>query len=287
MPIDSLLRSSNRVGAALSFCCLLAPFSPASAGSGANFVVYNHHLADQGEKEVKLYSDFSDAGPAGSDYFAQLVELEYGVTDRWTAALYFEGVKSSGEDYEFGGWRFENRVQLFKGSVFLNPVLYVEYEQLEPDHRYKRSVKGRVEAGEGDKEEATEHELETKLLLGQDVTDRLDVAFNWINEVNLDSGKWEFGYAAGLNYVLFETEASTAAGGWSIKEVKLGAELFGGLGDSQEGLTVSASETEQYAGINLKGEFSNGIEVGIGGAFGLTDHSENAILRTFIGYEFD
>jgi len=36
----------------------------------------------------------------------------------------------------------------------------------------------------------------------------------------------------------------------------------------------------------LKGEFDNGVELGIGGAFGLTDDSEDAILRTMIGYEF-
>ena len=259
---------------------------PAAAGSGANFVTYNHHLADKGEKEVKLFTDFADVGNGGRDYFAQLVELEYGVTDRWTAALYFEGVESDGEDYEFGGWRFENRFKIFPGTFFLNPVFYVEYEQLEPEHRYKRSVKGRTDGEEeGEEEEGTEHELETKLLLGHDLSKRLDVAFNWINEVNLDSGKWEFGYAAGLNYVLFETEHGAAR--WDIKEVKLGLEMFGGLGDSEEGLTLDGDKTEQYAGINLKAEFGGGLEAGIGGAFGLTGDSEDVIVRTMLGYEFD
>ncbi len=260
---------------------------PAFAGSGANFVTYNHHTADKGEIEVKLLTDVSEG--AGSEYVAQLVELEYGVTDRWTAALYFEGVDAEGDDYEFGGWRFENRFRLFEmGAVPLNPVLYVEYEQLEPSHRYVRGVTGRAghEEGEEEEEEGTEHELETKLILGEDLTERLDVAFNWINEVNLDSGEWEFGYAMGVNYVLFENEGGSGRS-WALKEAKLGLEVFGGLGDAQEGLTLDPDETKQYAGINLKGELANGVALGIGGAFGLTTASEDVILRTQVGYEFD
>jgi hypothetical protein len=262
---------------------------PAQAGSGANFVLYNQHMAEKGEKEIKLYSDFSYAG-LEDGYSAQLLELEYGVTDRWTSALYFEGVKIDGESYDFGGWRFENRVRLFEQSVPLNPVLYVEYEQLEPEHRYKKDVTGRTDGEKEEEEESTEHELETKLILGEDLSKRMDVAFNWINEVNLDNGEWEFGYAAGFNYVLFEgDEAHHAAGAAScdLEELKLGIEVYGGLGDSVEGLTLDGSKTEQYVGINLKGEFENGIEVGAGVALGLTDDSEDAIIRTMVGYEFE
>lgn len=279
----SMLRPA--VAAALAMSAMSA--SGVHAGSGANFIVYNHHTAERGEKEIKLYSDFSDGGEEGR-YSAQLLELEYGVTDRWTTSLYFEGVNIDGEAYDFGGWRFENRVRLFDQQVLLNPVLYVEYEQLEPKHRYKRAVTGRTDGEE--EEEGTEHELETKLILGQDISDRLDVAFNWINEVNLDSGKWEFGYATGINYVLFDAEDEGAKGGSNfgrLKEVKLGVESYGGLGDSEGGLTLDGGKTEQYAGVNLKAELDNGVQLGVGGAFGLTDDSEDVIVRTMVGYEFE
>ncbi len=268
--------------------------SPALAGNEANFVLYNQNLAEKGETEVEIYSDFANVGGDEANYSAQLVELEYGVTDLWTTSLYLEGVKIEGEGYAFGGWRLENRVRVFEGNVFLNPVLYAEYEQLQPDHRYIRAVTGRTDEegeGEGEEEEGTEHELETKLILGQDLTDRLNVAFNWINETNFDNGVWEFGYAAGLNYVLFKHEEKAGGKGrsrsWDVKEVILGVEFYGGLGDSEKGLTLDGSQTEQYAGINIKGEFENGVEIRIGGAFGLTGDSEDAILRTSVGYEFD
>lgn len=262
--------------------------SPALAGSGANYVLYNHHTAEQGEKEIKLLSDFGHVGNGGANYFAQLIEFEYGVTDRWTTALYFEGDKTDGENYAFGGWRFENRLRVFSGGVFLNPVVYAEYEELRPAHRFKRAVVGRTDGEEGEEEEeGTEHEVETKLILGQDLNDRLDVSFNWINEANLDNGKWAFGYAAGLNYVVFEAVNGTAGRNWTLKQVKLGVEFFGGLGDSDKGLTFDGSKTEQYAGVNLKGELANGIQLGLGGAFGLTDVSQDAIVRTSVGVEFD
>jgi hypothetical protein len=264
----------------------------ARAGNGANYVLYNQKTEEKGETEIKLFSDFSDGGSGESGYAAQLIEIEHGVTDYWTTALYFEGDKIDGEDYAFGGWRFENRVRLFEYGTFLNPVLYAEYEQLEPEHRYIRVVTGRTDEEEDDEEE-TEYELETRLILAQDLSDRLNVAFNWINETNLKSGKWEFGYATGLNYVLFKEEGSEeehesrSSPNWDVETLLLGVELYGGLGDATLGLTLDPDKTKQYLGVNLLAELENHIAIGIGGAFGLTEHSEDAVLRLQVGYEIE
>ena len=86
-----------------------------------------------------------------ADYSAQLLEIEHGVTDTWTTALYLEGVKLDGADYAFGSFRFENRVRLFREATLFNPVLYAEYEQKEPASRYIRAVTGRVD-GEDDED---------------------------------------------------------------------------------------------------------------------------------------
>ena len=66
-----------------------------------------------------------------------------------------------------------------------------------------RAVTGRTDGV--DTQGGTEHELETKLILGHDFSDRFNVAFNWINEVKFENGKWEFGYAAGLNYTVYRS----------------------------------------------------------------------------------
>ncbi len=210
------------------------------AGNGANFILYNQHTEEEGETEIELYSDFSNVGGNEKNYTAQLLEIEYGVTDLWTTALYLEGVKTNGDDYSFWSFRFENRVRLFSQTTFLNPVLYAESEQKQPESRYIRSVVGRVDDEGG--EEETEHELETKLILGHDISDRLNVAFNWINELKFVNGVWSFGYAAGLNYVLFKFAGEDAdekrerkdskSDMWDLEQVTLGVEFYGGLGDS-------------------------------------------------------
>jgi hypothetical protein len=277
--------------------CLLG--TQVRAGNEANFVLYDHHTDEKGETEINVFSDFSNAVRGDPRYAAQLLEIEHSITDRWTTALYLEGDAIQGENYDFAGWRLENRYRLFEYGAFLNPVLYLEYENLKPDHKYLLEVTGRTDTPEGP--QTTKHEIESKLILGQDLTNKLDVAFNWINEANLDTGRWEFGYALGLNYALYgeanqeaaehgkdeQAERSDTPSNWTLKEMKIGAELYGGLGDSTRGLSLDPDVTQQYAELNLRTEFSNGAVVMVGGAAGLTQESERGRLRLMVGYEFE
>jgi hypothetical protein len=270
----------------------------ARAGNDANFVLYNQHVEERGETEVNLFNDLARVGSGEENYAAQLLEIEHGVTDLWTAALYLEGVKLEDEDYAFGSFRFENRVRLFREATLLNPVLYAEYAQKEPESRYIHSVAGRTDSEEEEaEEEETEHELETKLILGHDFRN-LNVAFNWVNEVILDTGVWEFGYAAGLNLVVYQVAAkeeeheetehgAPASSSWDLEKLTLGVEFYGGLGDSDLGLTLDPDVTQQYSGINLRADLENHLHFIIGGAFGLTRDSEDALLRFSAGYEFE
>jgi hypothetical protein len=190
----------------------------------------------------------------------------------------------------------ENRVRLFENNTLFNPVLYAEYEQKEPASRFITAVVGRTDEPEGKPE--TEHELETRLIFGHDITDRLTVAFDWINEIKFDNGLWSFGYATGFSYALFKAEGREDPGeeaenlgleakSWDLDKITLGVELYGGAGDADLGLTLDPNKTEQYAGINLEFEFDNDVHVTIGGAFGLTEESQDAILRLSAGYEFE
>ena len=293
-----LTRSVIFLGLTAGVCL---PTGKASAGNEANFVLYDHHTDEQGETELNAFGDFSNARSEEPRYSAQLFEIERALTDRWEAALYLEGDKIDGEDYLFGGWRLESRYRLFDYGAFLNPVLYVEYENLDPEHKYLLDVTGRTDTPEGP--QRTEHEIESKLIVGHDITRRFDVAFNWVNEVNLDTGRWEFGYALGFNYALVgeadqeaeehghekhtRSEHATAGSGWAIKEIKLGGELYGGLGDSTLGLTLDPSVTKQYAGLNLKTEWGNGLHLMAGLAAGLTKDSDRSLIRLMLGYEFE
>lgn len=285
----------RRTATAVSIVVPILASGSVWAGNGANFVLYNHHTEEKGETEVNLFYDVSTAANEDPSYNAQLAEIEYGVTDQWTTALYFSAQKTSGENYDIEGLRFENRVRLFDYGAFLNPVLYVEYERLRSTHKYIRIVVGRTDAAEGEGEEEKErieNEFETKLILGHDFSDRFNVALNLVSEVEAREQNWEFGYVLGLNYALFKTEEREGSGrskdvDWSLKEVELGAELYGGLGDSDRGLTFEANQTAQYAGVNVKTEFANGFSFTVGGAAGLTRDAEDGLLRLSVGKEFE
>ena len=286
--------STAFAGGLLVAAGLLAAGS-AKAGQDANFILYNHYMEEKGATEVEVYSDHARVGRGEPNYTAQLLEIEYGVTELWTTSLYLEGAKTfeDGGNYDFASFRFENRFRLFKDETLLNPVLYFEYEQKKPESRYMRSVVGRIDSPEGPPE--TEHEIETKVILGHDFSSNFNVALNTIQELKLDNGVWSFGYAAGLNYIFYRSFASgggpdpetAEANNFGINKLTLGLEAFGGLGDSVKGLTFDTGKTKQYVGVGLRADFKNEFHVGIGGAFGLTEESDDAVLRLTAGYEFE
>jgi len=290
MPV--VVRVSRTLGGVALAAAILSPRF--ALANDANVVLYNQHTEEKGETEIEVFSDFANVGSGEPNYTAQLFELEYGVTNLWTSSLYLEAGKTDGENYDYASFRFENRVRLSENPTFFNPVLYAEYEQKEPASQFITAVVGRTDEPEGPPE--TEHELETRLIFGHDLTGRLTVAFNWINEIKFDNGLWSFGYAAGFNYALFKAEGREEAGekaenreakSWDLDKITLGVEFYGGAGDADLGLTLDPNKTEQYAGINLESEFDNDFHITIGGAFGLTPSSQDAILRLSAGYEFE
>lgn len=285
-------RVSRTLGSVALTTAILS--SHIALANDANVVLYNQHTAEKGETEIEVFSDLADVGSGEPNYTAQLFEIEHGFSDLWTSSLYLEGAETEGENYDYASFRFENRVRLSE-PTFFSPVLYAEYEQKEPASQFITAVVGRTDEPNGRPE--TEHELETRVILGHDLSDRLTIAFNWINEIKFDNGLWSFGYAAGFNYALFETAGGgeareeaenrgSEAKSWELEKLTLGVEFYGGVGDAGLGLTLDPNKTEQYGGINLESEFDNHFHITIGGAFGLTQPSQNAILRLSAGYEF-
>ena len=105
------------------------------------------------------------------------------------------------------------------------------------------------------------------------------MGFNYalVGEANQEAGEHEHK----------ERAHSTSRSDWDFKEIKVGGELYGGLGDSTLGPTLNPDVTQQYAELNLKTEFNNGLHIMLGGAAGLTSESEHALVRLMLGYEFE
>lgn len=242
----------------LAILTVTLPFT-VQAGNDIYFVTYNHHI-EKGEVEFMLMTDIT--APAErtdkvGTYMSNMLELEYGITNQWATELMVEDfVDFSTGEANFTGFRLENRYRVVKDeNWFLNPVLYMEYEDLDPSTRFKMEVSGREDGvGEpGGEEPGRERIMETRLLLSRDFGP-WNVAFNWINETDLQKGGYtEFGYAMGIRRTLgnhhhHEEEEETgenheghkgyhglppgklaARSRW--KPAALGLEFFGGLGN--------------------------------------------------------
>jgi hypothetical protein len=131
-------------------------------------------------------------------FYAPYIEFEYGITGRWTTDLYLEGQSTSGDSSVFTCWRIENRFRPLKREHWINPVLYIEYENLNEASRILKETEGNAGiSGERNSELAATpaHELETKLILSSNFHD-WNVAENFIVEKNLSHNEgFEFGYA--------------------------------------------------------------------------------------------
>ncbi|MDQ6963742.1 MAG: hypothetical protein Q9M13_02345 [Mariprofundales bacterium] len=239
----------------------------AHAGNGANFVLYNHYMPAAGETEIMLMSDIAQEAD-GTSYTAQMVEVELGINDRLVTEFMFEGQAIGGQGYRFTGFRWEGRYRLFSDELFLNPVIYFEYEDLSIYTKYIMEMSGRSDAVVAAKRRSRERVLESRFILSQDINHHLNFAFNWLNESDLDSGVTAFGYATGVNYMVNES-------------LLFGVELFGGVGDSNKGFTMNGALTQHYLAPNFRLSLSPTWNIKLGGAIGLTNISQDILRFAF------
>jgi len=140
-----------------------------------------------------------------------------------------------------------------------------------------------------------ERVLETRIVLSQDIG-RLNLAFNWINETDLNAGGvTAFGYAMGARYDFngghFEHRegaehaghAAQLAGHHALKPT-LGLELYGGLGDTRK-LDPRPSRQEHYLQPDIMLHLGEHAMLHVGFAIGLSKASDN-LIRTALAVEF-
>jgi hypothetical protein len=265
------------------FVFLLSALFSAHAQESPYFVTYDHHMEEPGNLEIELSSTIGVPRSDQRAFFAPYMELEYGVTARWTTELYLEGQTTAGDSAVFTGWRLENRFQPLKREHIINPVLYLEYENLNEASKILKEIEGYADPFDPNSEasKTPAHELETKLILSSDVHD-WNIAENFIVEKNLsrDEG-FEFGYSAGFAHPL-STLASAKECHFCAENFILGAEIYGGLG-STEGFGFS--NTAHYIAPALSWQVSDNSSIRFSPGFGLTHGSFPVLLRFGYSYE--
>ena len=265
---------------------LVLLFFPSSALSQENpyIVAYDHYLEEPGNLEIEYFSTFGTQR-AGNNFHAFWMEFEYGATAWWTTELYVDAQSTFGDSTVFTGVRFENRFRVLKREHFINPVLYVEYENISGADKILKEVEGHdVESDYADANAALRsehnHELEFKLLLsgthkGWNFTE------NTLAAKNLSNNPWEFGYAIGASRPL-ALKASANRCSLCRQNFIAGAELYGGLGDRHSfGLHDTSHYLAPVVAWNLPSDWTLRLSAG----FGLNDNSHRFLFRWGISRE--
>jgi len=273
---------------AASALLVIIPLLPPQlrAGEGPYFVTYDHQMEEPGNLEISL-DPVIGVPKEANGFVASTVEFEYGVKGWWTTEFYLDSQSTRRDSTLFTGWRWENRFRPLLGEHWINPVLYVEFEDINGADKAVKEVVGHD--SEGDFAEANhearrerEREIETKLILSSNFKG-WNVAENFIAEKNLANEPWEFGYAVGVSRPL-GLEASPRACDFCRENFRAGVELFGGLGNWQ---SFGLKNTSHYLGPLISWELRNGTTIRFSPAFGLTGSSTRVLVRFGVSYELE
>jgi len=257
-----------------------------SAQESPYIVTYNHYLEEPGSLELEYFSTFGTQRGA-NDFHAFWTEFEYGVTAWWTTEVYLDGQTTFQDSTVFTGFRLEDRFRLLQREHLFNPVLYLEYEQINGADKILKEVEGHdVESDFADSNGALrkehKHELEMKLLLSSTFKG-WTIAVNPIATKNLSpSEPWEFAYAVGASRPL-ALAASPRRCSFCPENFIAGVEMYGGLGDTQ---SPGLHDTSHYIAPALAWNLPSDWTFRLSSGFGLNDNSHRLLLRWGASREF-
>ena len=249
------------------------------------FVTYSHVLEEPGNLEVA--SQNVGAAPKNANpFYSQTLELEYGVAAWYTAEVYLQGQSTVHDSTVFTGFRFENRFRPLRSEHWINPVLYVEYEDHnQADKSFLEITDHQVitdqQVSNALLRNSVERAMEGKLILSSNFNG-FNISENIIAEKNLTNEPWEFGYAVGASRSL-ASRGSVSDCRFCRQYFAVGGELFGGLGTRYD---FGFKGTSQYLGPTIAYNSPHNYTVTAGPEFGLNANSATVLWRLKVAYEF-
>jgi hypothetical protein len=113
----------------------------ATAQEPPYFVAYSHAMEEPGNLEFTMRN--TAASPQfGNPFGSATMEMEFGTTAWWTTEFYLSGQATGNDSAVFNGFRIENRFRPLLHEHWINPVLYVEYENVNEADRSLLEVVG-------------------------------------------------------------------------------------------------------------------------------------------------
>jgi len=283
MLIPALWAATRRIRLTLLLAASALPLA-ALGQEKPYFVTYDHHLEEPRALELSV-SPVLGVSKTGSNFVGSSLEIGYGVKGWWTTEFYLDGQSTRRDSTVFTGWKWENRFRPLLRERWINPVLYIEYADVNGADKTLKEVVGfdsekDFAESNGELRRERKREMETKLILSSNFWG-WNLAENFIAEKNLSNAPWEFGYAVGLSRPL-SLAASPRECIFCRENFRAGVEFYGGLGTVHE---FTLSGTSHYLAPLLSWELPNGTTIRFSPGFGLTRESHRVLLRFGVAYE--
>ena len=280
-------RNSRRTcsGAAAVVLVLFALGNRSQAQEKPYFVTYSHDLEEPGNLEIENQNIAASPKNANS-FFAPTVEFEYGVTAWWTSEAYLQGQATANDSAVFTGFRIENRFRPLPREYWINPVIYVEYENVNLADKSFLEITGHdtitnVQVPNAILRAELERSIEGKLILSGN-GHGFNFAGNMIAEKDVnEASSWEFGYAMAVSRPL-ALKASSRECRFCRQNFSAGGELFGGLGDRY---SFGLKQTAHYFGPTIAWNLPSGFTYKFSPEFGLNDNAADVLWRFGVSYE--
>jgi hypothetical protein len=282
MPLKSTY--STRWGLTLAVMAIIQ--SDAVAAEGPFLITYSHQLEEPGNLEITTKSVTGKPGD-GNRFLGSALEFEYGVKGWWTTELYLDGQSTGADSTLFTGYRLENRFRVLPREHWINPVLYVEVENINGADKSLLEVvdndsKDDLTAPNSEARSEKKRELEVKLILGSHFKG-WTFAENFIAEKNVRHAPYEFGYAVGASRPL-ALAARPDRCNLCAENFQAGVEMYGGLGTH---LGLGLRDTSHYVAPTVAWTLASGPTFTVSPGFGVTDSSARFLLRFAVSYEID
>lgn len=248
------------------------------------FVTYSHDLEEPGNLEIETKTALGRPG-MGDHFGATASEFEYGVRAWWTSELYLDGQTTPADSTLFTGFRLENRFRPLMREHAINPVLYVEYENISGADKTVLEVVGHD--GQSDLAEVNgvsrrehQHEAELKLILSSNLR-AWNISENFIAEKDLNHAPWEFGYAVGVARPFREAFRGRECT-FCAEKFSAGVEAYGGLGNIW---SLTLGDTSHYVAPVVGWDLPGNMRLSFSPGFGYTGSSLNRVYRVGLAYE--
>jgi hypothetical protein len=251
------------------------------------FVTYSDVMEEPGNLEIS-YKGINAAPKNANSFNSATVEFEYGLKAYWTTEVYLSGQKTQNDSTIFTGYRWENRFRPLMRTHFINPVLYIEYEDHNEADRSFLEVMDHDSITDlyppnAETRAQRERGLELKLILSSN-THGWNISENFISEKVLnESEPWEFGYALAVSRPL-TLKAGAKNCVFCRENFSAGLEMYGGLGTTD---SFGWRQTSQYLAPILQFNIPEGPSIGFEPSFGLNDNSVGVLWRFKVSYEIE